>query len=75
MPVNTNVRSQTIMYPNPNPHRFFGFGLGLGLGYIMVCVLTLACAQVSSVMLIKELALGADRIGSHLMHASAVNTH
>ena len=45
--------------------RFFWFGLGLG--YVIVCDLTLEYAQVRSVILIKELALPADRIRSHFV--------
>ena len=37
----------------------------------MVCELTLACAEVRSVILIKELAWGADRIGSLLVVGAA----
>ena len=40
---------------------------GLGLGYVMVCEVTLVCVQVRSVILIKELARGADRIRSLML--------
>ena len=48
----------------------FWFGLGLGLGYIMFCDVTLVCAQVRSVILIKELAAPADRIGSNTIYVA-----
>ena len=41
--------------------KFEFFLFGLGLGYIMVCDLLLVCVQVRIVILIKELAEGADR--------------
>ena len=49
----------TIYGQVPVTRPFFGFGIGLG--YIMVCDVTLVCIQVRIVILIKELAQGADR--------------
>ena len=40
------------------------FWFGLGLAYIMVFEFTLVCAEVRSIILNRELAAPADRIGS-----------
>ena len=46
----------------------------LVLGYIMFCDVTLVCVQVRSVILIKELAEGANRNRS-LMYLPKVDVH